>query len=178
VLDQVDELLRAVLLRDVPELTTSDQIRFQAPDDDWRTAVANLGRQALSVYLVDLRENKALRDREWQVVFDAGGPQREVGPMRVDCHYLISAWSPATVTPAIEPTLDEHALLYRVLAALANAEPLNPTRVYPGGSAMPTCRRRSSRPRAGRSLPNSGRRSGRTPGGSPLSGTRSRFRSR
>src|SRR3954452_478151 len=110
VLDQVDELIRAVLLRDVPTLTSPDQVRFQPPDDDWRTAVANLGRSALSVYLVDLRENRALRDHEWRVVFEAGGPHREVGPLRVDCHYLISAWSPATVTPALEPTLDEHAL--------------------------------------------------------------------
>lgn len=135
-LDQVDELIRAVLLRDVPELTSSDQIRFQPPDDDWRTAVANLGRNAVNIYLVDIRENKALRDHEWQFVFDADGPRREVGPMRVDCHYLISAWSPATVTPAIEPTLDEHGLLYRVLAALTNADPLNPSHVYPPGTVV------------------------------------------
>jgi hypothetical protein len=135
VLDQVDELIRAVLLRDVPELTSADQIRFQPPDDDWRTAVANLGRNAVSIYLLDLRENRALRDHEWHVVFESDGPKREVGPLRVDAHYLISAWSPAAVTPAIEPTLDEHALLYHVLAALTNADPLNPTGVYPPGSA-------------------------------------------
>jgi hypothetical protein len=135
VLDQVDELIRVVLLRDVPELTSADQVHFQPPDEGWRTAVANLGRNALSVYLVDVRENRALRDNEWRLVFESDGPHREVGPMRVDCHYLISAWSPATVTPAIEPTLDEHALLYHALAALTNAEPLNPTNVYPAGSA-------------------------------------------
>jgi hypothetical protein len=135
VLDQVDELIRAVLLRDVAELTSADQVRFQPPDDDWRTAVANLGRNALNVYLVDLRENRALRDPDWQVVFENGQPQREHAPVRVDCHYLISAWSPAVVTPAIEPTLDEHALLYHAMGALANADPLNPSQVYPAGSA-------------------------------------------
>jgi len=131
----VDELIRAVLLRDVAALTSADQVRFQPPDDDWRNAVANLGKSALNVYLVDLRENRALRDNDWQLVFDNGQPKREPSPLRVDCHYLLSAWSPATVTQAIEPTLDEHALLYAAMAALANADPLNPSQVYPAGSA-------------------------------------------
>jgi len=135
-LDQVDELIRAVLLRDLNDvLQTGEQVRFQPPDDDLRTAVANLGRNVLSVYLVDVRENRSLRQPEWQVTFDASGPHREVSPARVDCHYLISAWSPATLTPAIEPTLDEHALLYRAMAALFRVDPLNPSQVYPAGSA-------------------------------------------
>jgi hypothetical protein len=134
-LAQLDELLRTVLMRDVSGLSTADQVRFQPPDDDWRTSVANLGRNALNVYLVDLRENRALRDNEWVLTMGPDGPHREVGPARVDCHYLISAWSPATVTPATEPTLDEHTLLYQAMAALFRADPLNPSRVYPPGSA-------------------------------------------
>jgi hypothetical protein len=135
VLDQVDELIRAVLLRDVAALASADQVRFQPPDDDWRAVVANLGRIALNVYLVDLRENRALRDPQWDLVFQNGQPQREAAPVRVDCQYLISAWSPAVVTPAVEPTLDEHALLYHAMGALTNADPLNPSQVYPAGSA-------------------------------------------
>lgn len=134
-LDQVDELIRTVLLRDVDALISAEQVRFQPPDDDLRTAVANLGRNVLSVYLVDMRENRSLRQPEWQLTFDAGGPHREVSPARVDCHYLVSSWSPATLTPAIEPTLDEHALLYQAMAALFRVDPLNPTQVYPPGSA-------------------------------------------
>jgi hypothetical protein len=137
-LGQVDELIRTVLLRDVKSLSTADQVRFQPPDDDWRAAVANLGRIALNVYLADLRDNRALRDNEWLVTTDANGTHREVGPARIDCHYLISAWSPAAVTPATEPTLDEHALLYEAMAALFNADPLNPSHVYPPGSAALT----------------------------------------
>lgn len=134
-LDQVDGLIRTALLRGVPGLTTTEQVRFQPPDDDLRTSVANLGREVLSVYLVDLRENAALRNPEWHLVHTPGGPQRELTPARVDCHYLISAWSPATLTPAIEPTLDEHVLLYRALAVLFQLDPLNPSRVLPPGSA-------------------------------------------
>ncbi len=133
-LDQVDELIRAVLLRDVASLTSAEQVRFQPPDDDLRTAVANLGRNTLSVYLVDIRENRSLRQPEWRLTFDASGPHREVSPARVECHYLISAWSPATLTPAIEPTLDEHALLYQAMAALFRVDPLNPSQVFPPGS--------------------------------------------
>lgn len=131
----LDELIRTVLMRDVPGLSTADQVRFQPPDDDWRTSVANLGRNALNVYLVDLRENRALRDNEWVLTMGPDGPHREVGPARVDCHYLISAWSPATVTPSTEPTMDEHTLLYEAMAALFRADPLNASAVYPAGSA-------------------------------------------
>jgi hypothetical protein len=49
--------------------------------------------------------------------------------------HLISAWSPATVSPAIEPTLDEHALLYQTIAVLMQHSPFNPSRILPAGSA-------------------------------------------
>jgi hypothetical protein len=51
-------------------------------------------------------------------------------PRRIDCHYLISAWSPATSTPTVEPTIDEHALLYQAAGALMTSEPLVPRKVY------------------------------------------------
>jgi hypothetical protein len=38
----------------------------------------------------------------------------------MDCHYLITARSPATETPAVGPTVDEHRLLYDVTAMLMN----------------------------------------------------------
>jgi hypothetical protein len=43
---------------------------------------------------------------------------------------MISAWSPATPAANIEPTLDELALLYKVVGVLMNAEPLVATDVY------------------------------------------------
>jgi hypothetical protein len=51
-------------------------------------------------------------------------------PRQMDCHYLITAWSPATVTEAVEPTVDEHALLYKATAVLMKNEPLVPRKVY------------------------------------------------
>jgi Pvc16 N-terminal domain/Carboxypeptidase regulatory-like domain len=139
VLDHLDNLLRQLFLDQVPGLESENQVRFQPPDEDWRTVVANLtvGGQpanALNVYLADLRENRRIRSNEFTTATENGAHLRERAPLRVDCHYLITAWSPATATPAVEPTVDEHVLLYQVLGVLNNNVPLNPSRIYPLGS--------------------------------------------
>jgi hypothetical protein len=70
-LSLLDNLLRQVLMNNVtglrPVLPTlpvavvsPEQVRFEPPDDDWHSAVVQLRRNALSVYLVDLRENRKL----------------------------------------------------------------------------------------------------------------------
>jgi Pvc16 N-terminal domain len=60
--------------------------------------------------------------------------QPAAGARRLDCHYLITAWSPALASGAVEPALDEHHLLYAALAALVDASPLNATSVYGAGT--------------------------------------------
>ena len=138
-IDLFDNLLRQVLIEQIGELTDEAQVRFQPPDQDWRTYVTNLtvgGNpvNALNVYLADLRENRKLRSNERVRTVENGIVNEEPAPVRMDCHYLISAWSPAAISPAIEPTLDEHALLYQTTAILARNGPFNPSRVYPAGS--------------------------------------------
>lgn len=137
-LSHLDNLLRRLLLSQVPGLTDEAQIRFQPPDEDWRNYVANLtvGGQpanALNVYLTELRENRKLRSNERTRDIDKGVVIETPAPLRVDCHYLLTAWSPGTVTLAVEPTLDEHELLYNVTAALMKNESLVPSRVYAPG---------------------------------------------
>jgi hypothetical protein len=137
----LDNMLRQLLIDQIGELTDEVQVRFQPPDADWRTFVANLtvGGQpanALNIYLADLRENRKLRSNERVRSVANGLVSEEPAPARLDCHYLISAWSPATVSPAVEPTLDEHALLYQAAAVLVRNGPFNPSRVYPAGSAV------------------------------------------
>jgi len=130
-LAHVDNLLRRLFIDQVPSITSETQVRFQPPDQEWRTVVSNLGvRNALNVYLVELRENRALRTNERVRELDDGVMRNIPGSSRVDCHYLITAWSPATVTPAVEPTADEHALLYDVIAVLMNHTSLVPREVY------------------------------------------------
>jgi hypothetical protein len=131
----LNNLLRHLLLSQIDELTAEAQVRFQPPDDDWRTFVGNLPQTALNLYLVDLRENRKLRSNARVRSTENGQVSEQPAPMRLDCHYLITAWSPAQATDALEPTMDEHALLYEVIAVLNHNAPLNPSRIYPAGSA-------------------------------------------
>src|SRR5437868_3946550 len=139
-IDLLDNLLRRILVDGIAQITDESQVRFQPPDQDWRTYVNNLvvlGNPAnsINVYLADLRENRKLRSNERVRTVDHGIISEQQAPVRIDLHYLISAWSPAAVSPAIEPTLDEHALLYQTISALVDAQPFIPSRVYAAGSA-------------------------------------------
>jgi hypothetical protein len=57
---------------------------------------------------------------------------QEKPPVRIDLSYLITAWSPADVTPATEPAVDEHHLLSRILEILFK-HPYIPSYVFQGG---------------------------------------------
>lgn len=146
-LQLLDDLLRKVLIKNVTGLqppvvagqppipVTSDQVRFDPPEDGWRTtALANPNRKALNVYLVDLRENRKLRTNERIQERTNGILLEEQAPARMDCHYLVTAWSPASPAPQVEPTLDEHALLYEVAAVLIREGTLNPSHLYAQGA--------------------------------------------
>jgi len=137
VIDVLDQLLRQLFRSRIAELTSDDQVRFQPPDNDWRTYVGTLSGIALNVYLVTLAENTALRSNERERLA-AGSQVLEVrAPRRLDCQYLITAWSPVSVSSPFEPTLDEHALLYKVTDALMDAEPLVARRIYAPGPLPP-----------------------------------------
>lgn len=131
----LDNLLRHLFMTQIDEITDASQVGFQPPDENWRAYVAtlNVGGQpvnALNVYLFALNEHRALRSNEKVRSIENGMVSQKPVPFRMECHYLITAWSPAGATPAIEPTLDEHALLYKTTAAIINKMPLNPTAVY------------------------------------------------
>lgn len=128
---QLDNTLHRLLTSRVPGLTQPEQVRFQPPNADWRTHVGSLGtRLGLNVYLVDLRENRRLRSNQRVRTFVNGMVREEPAPPRMDCHYLISAWSPTAITQQLDPTPDEHQLLYETTAALLDASPLNAARIY------------------------------------------------
>ncbi len=129
-IDHLDLLLQRLLRNRIAQLTTDAQVRFQPPDEEWRKLVSNTTGNSLNLYLVDLRENRKLRTNERE--------RRTVGldvfetqpPRRVDCHYLLSAWSPVTVTSLIDPTPDEHALLADAARALGEHDELDPVAIY------------------------------------------------
>jgi hypothetical protein len=135
-IDALDATLKELFLRQIALLKPPvkyEQVGFQPPDRDWRSAVTKLSpKDALNVYLVDLRENRRLRSNERTVQHSAGAVFEEPAPMRLDCHYLVTAWSPAS--DATDRTLAEHALLSEVTAVLAAVPELVPRRVFtPGG---------------------------------------------
>ena len=128
-------------------------MRFQPPDETGAGLVPSITDAAgnpansLNVYLADLRENRKLRSNERERTVVGQDIFETPPPRRVDCHYLISAWSPVAVsTPAIDPTLDEHALLAEAARVLGAHDELDPVAIYARLSNPPACRRRRRSP--------------------------------
>jgi hypothetical protein len=93
------------------------QVGIQPPDDDW---VGDFGHftppVGLNVYLVDVLENRKLRSNERVEHFSNGVVYHDPAPTRVDCHYLITAWSGGADRK--ERTVTEHRILAEALAVL------------------------------------------------------------
>jgi Pvc16 N-terminal domain/Carboxypeptidase regulatory-like domain len=133
----LDNMLRHLFITQVDGLTDETQVGFQPPDETWRNHVSNLDGNALNVYMADLRENRKLRTNERVREMENGIVTETPAPRRIECHYLITAWSPAAETPSVEPTVDEHALLYDVVRVLTTNEPLVPRQVYEPEDPLP-----------------------------------------
>jgi hypothetical protein len=89
-------------------------ISFATPDDQFPPSNVNL--PAVALFLYDVREEHALRSTAWNV--ESSGDRlvtRGPAPARVNCSYLITAWSSES-TP--QPVADEHRLLGEVLKVL------------------------------------------------------------
>jgi hypothetical protein len=134
-IDHLNFLLRHMMLSEIDQLSDELQIGFQPPDETWRTHVSTLTADgqpanALNIYLIELRENVSLRSNATSRRTEEGIVIETPAPRRLDCHYLITAWSPAMVSPAVEPTVDEHALLYQAVEVLLRNDPLIPSEVY------------------------------------------------
>jgi hypothetical protein len=109
VFDDLDASLGA-LLADAgapAEVRTAD-VNFAAPDKDFAP-----GQPTLDLFLHEVQENRALRDVTpiLQPV-PAAGWQSERPPLRVDCTYLVTAWSPKS---GALRAAEEHRLLGRAL---------------------------------------------------------------
>jgi hypothetical protein len=135
-LDFLDWTLKNLLQTKVLPLVT---VSVDPPDDSFRNTVAQSAGNYLNVYLVELRENRKLRSNDLLTDYANGVQQERMAPSRVDCHYLVSAWSPATInpTPLIDGTIDEHGVLYQALDVLVANSPLNAKDFYPGTLGVP-----------------------------------------
>jgi hypothetical protein len=111
---------------------TRARVGFEPPNADWARYVQNLKEVALNVYLVGFSENLKLRSngRSREIRLD-GVVSETRHPRHLDNHYMITAWSPeAANLPTVQPTLDEHELLYKAADVLVNAEPMVPREIY------------------------------------------------
>ncbi|MHB1295093.1 MAG: Pvc16 family protein [Anaerolineae bacterium] len=107
-ISDLDEALRRLLVRELPIKNGEVNVAFHQPKREWSS---RLSRPTLNLFLHHLSENTTLRQPEWEVKRnDNGTATRQRTPVRMDLHYLITAW-------AGEPE-DEHRLLTRSLLAL------------------------------------------------------------
>jgi hypothetical protein len=132
-------VLRDLVQSRVPALAGLTQIGFEPPTEDWRLSVSGAMEQRVNLYLYDLRENTRLRSNARTRDMRQGWYVERPAPPRLDCHFLVTAWSPVTFSPpTVEPAMDEHALLYDVLEVLMRHRPLSARQVYRLGVAIPS----------------------------------------
>lgn len=134
-ISHLDRTLEELLRREVPLPSENYDISFDIPTKDWASRLSRI-KQTVNLYLYDLRENRELRTNEWKLKRNPDGTvDQEKPPMRIALSYMVSAWSPADVSPATVPAMDEHHLLSRILATLFKY-PLIPSDLLWGDLAM------------------------------------------
>ncbi|HKI33533.1 MAG TPA: Pvc16 family protein [Gemmataceae bacterium] len=126
-LDLLDQIIRTVL--DTGWTTAPPPAKpsfwFAVPDDDWKKQVTGTGVR-LNIYLYEVRENRDLRLVQWSRAERTDQTAvLAAPPAQFDCHYLISAWSPAQETESTSPELDEHQVLSEALRVILNNPDVN-----------------------------------------------------
>jgi hypothetical protein len=105
----LDESLEAFLRSVVPLPAREVDIAFAAPDGEWSAALSS--RPTVDLYLWDIRPNLSERDYGEMIIEEQDGRRFRRDPLpRVDCRYLVTAWT--------SEVRDEHSLLGDVLSAL------------------------------------------------------------
>jgi hypothetical protein len=104
-LNELDDTLRTLLLQDLPRVTERIEadgfdVSFDVPNREFRS---RLTRPTLSLYLYNIQENRDLRGRNWGVTRNNGSVTTRRPPVRLDCNYMVTAWS--------NEVEDEHRLL-------------------------------------------------------------------
>ena len=145
-IDSINEILRDLIASRTSRLIGTSQIGFEPPNSDWQAAVVAGAEERLNIYLYDTKENSDLRSNERVRDIVDGSYQEFNVPDRLDCNYLVTAWSPVVPSPTVEAAPDEHSMLYEVLAVLMRNRPLTPTRVYSPDFPNPSSRTIASVP--------------------------------
>jgi hypothetical protein len=114
VIDEIDESLRRLVLRDAVN-GSGVELSFEAPTREW---AARRNAPTINVYLYDIREDLERREVEYEAVRDADGrvTERRAPPRRYTLSYLLTVW---TQRPE-----DEHRVLASLLACFLKSDRL------------------------------------------------------
>lgn len=118
-LHDLDSTIEALFKKDRPDLfaeTKKSQqvaISFARPDQDFLKS-SGVTLPAVDLFLYDVREYVDVRRNEVSVTVDkaAGKATEKPAPLRVNCSYLVTAWSKTNAM------VDEHRLLGDVMTLL------------------------------------------------------------
>jgi hypothetical protein len=116
VIDQIDESLRRLVLRDAVN-GSGVELSFEAPTKEW---ASRRSTPTINIYLYDIREDLNLREVEFEEIRDDQGrvTERRPPPRRYTLSYLVTVW---TQRPE-----DEHRVLSSLLACFLKYEQLPP----------------------------------------------------
>jgi hypothetical protein len=120
VFQDLDTSLRALLTdAAVPPALPGVDITFRTPDKAFTFA-----QKTLNLFLSGVRENRVLRDPVPIVELVGGSFRRRTPPLRMDCDYLVTAWSKEAGALAVQ---EEHRLLAQALGKLSRFQALPTT---------------------------------------------------
>jgi Pvc16 N-terminal domain/Carboxypeptidase regulatory-like domain len=94
-----------------PGLLREADASFETPDRDYAPS-----QTTLNLFLHEVSENRDLRDPEPILTFEQGAYKRRPPPLRIDCRYLVTAWSTKS---GAQRAAEEHQLLGQSLAWLS-----------------------------------------------------------
>jgi hypothetical protein len=109
----LDSTLAELLKRELPPaLVDQVSVTFATPDSQFPPSSVAL--PTINLFLYEIQENRELRSHEpWVDRQPDGRASRIAAPVRVDCHYLVTAWAKSE-----QPERDEHRLLGDVMRVL------------------------------------------------------------
>jgi len=111
----LDETLEAFLRAEVPLPARQVDVSFDAPDSEWGAAVT---KPTVSLFLWEVRLNTSERESGMEFVEEDGVRAWRPPKPRVDCRYLVTAWT--------TEVRDEHSLLGSLLATLLKSREIAP----------------------------------------------------
>jgi Pvc16 N-terminal domain len=123
--DDLDASLQRLLTDpDAPEPLSNTDISFETPARDYAPS-----RPTLNLFLHQIRENRTLR--EPAPIMDRSGPTvvRRHPPLRVECGYLVTAWSDLAAGSAVR-VAQEHRLLGLALVWLSRIGTIPPAYLH------------------------------------------------